>query len=93
MSVQVVEKTVLVEVIRHSETGLLLAMSEDMKGLYVHGRTIEEIDERLPQAIRSLLEADGVKAVRVRPIESVDAASGSDAWFPQQRRFQFQEAA
>jgi predicted RNase H-like HicB family nuclease len=50
-----------VETVEHRETGLLVAMSDDLPGLYVHGRSEEELEERIPVAIKALLEAQGLK--------------------------------
>jgi hypothetical protein len=41
---------------RHSETGLLAAYSEDLKGLLVTARTFEEIHEELPVVIADLVK-------------------------------------
>ena len=64
-------KIVKIEVVRHRTTGLLVAMSDDLPGLMVHGRTDEEIDERLEGAVRELLEAEGktVVDIEVTPAE------------------------
>ncbi|QRG06125.1 DUF1902 domain-containing protein [Xanthobacter dioxanivorans] len=53
------EQMINVEIKRHRETGLLLATSEDMPGLMVHGRTMAEMEERLPIAARDILEHQG----------------------------------
>ncbi len=42
----------------HIKSGLMLAISPDVPGLYVHGKNKEEIEERIPIAIRALVEAD-----------------------------------
>ena len=60
---------VSVEIIEHRDTGLLVGMSEDMKGLYVHGRSLDEMERRIPLAIREILEAEGRKNVVVRPVD------------------------
>jgi predicted RNase H-like HicB family nuclease len=48
-----------VETIEHRETGLYVAVSDDLPGLYVHGRSERELEERVPVAIKALLEAAG----------------------------------
>lgn len=58
-----------VSIISHAKTGLLLATSEDHKGLMVHGRSLEEIEARLPVAIRALLEAEGKTVASITPID------------------------
>jgi hypothetical protein len=42
-----------------------MAVSDDLKGLNVHGRSEEEIAERVPVAIRALLEASGKFVIEV----------------------------
>jgi hypothetical protein len=53
------DRTIRITLRRHDETGLLAAMSEDLVGLVVFGRTPEEIATKLPIAVRELLEALG----------------------------------
>jgi hypothetical protein len=52
-------RVITIQVARHQQTGLLVAYSDDLRGLYVHGRSEEELRERIPVAIRDILEADG----------------------------------
>jgi hypothetical protein len=49
----------VVETIKNRKTGLLIAMSDQLPGLYVHGRTQEELDVRVPIAIKAMLQAQG----------------------------------
>lgn len=53
------DMTISVEMLVHDGTGLIVAVSDELKGLYVHGRTIAEVEARLPECIRALLEAEG----------------------------------
>lgn len=46
-----------IHVLRHKTTGLLLAVSDDLKGLNVAARTLEEILTELPPALELLLGA------------------------------------
>lgn len=62
-------KIITVEIIEHRETGLLVGISEDMKGLYVHGRSREELEARLAPAIKELFEASGKPNVQVLSVE------------------------
>lgn len=55
MRVQVIH----VHVLKHQDTGLLMAVSDDLPGLIVHGRSEAELETRIPNAIRDLLEASG----------------------------------
>lgn len=58
-----------INVVTHRKAGLLVAMSDDLRGLIVHGRSDEELDERLPEAIRTLMEAQGHCVVEVSKAE------------------------
>jgi hypothetical protein len=70
-------REIRIRTLRHGPTGLLVAVSDDMKGLYVHGNSEEELIERLPVAIRALLEADGYEVERITEIDPpVRAAAG-----------------
>ncbi|MDY7097495.1 MAG: hypothetical protein SXU28_05100 [Pseudomonadota bacterium] len=42
---------------QHSETGLLCAFSDDLKGLVVFGRTPTQLYEKIPDACADLVEA------------------------------------
>lgn len=59
MVADMLRRTIRVQVLRHNETGLLLARSDDLHGLLLHAHTLDEIQQRLPVVIRDLLEADG----------------------------------
>lgn len=45
--------------LHHQKTDLIIATSPSHKGLMVHGRTVQEVEARIPEAIRALLEAEG----------------------------------
>lgn len=70
------EKIININTLEHRDTGLLIATSPDLKGLYVHGRTREELNRRIPQVIRDLLEASGLKVDRVLPLIDEPEAPG-----------------
>jgi hypothetical protein len=64
------KRVIRISVIKHAKADLLMAVSpEDMRGLVLHGRSLDEIEHRLPGTIRDLLEADGVgvDTVELRP--------------------------
>lgn len=63
-----VTKILRIEVMRHSDTGLLMAVCDEFPGLYVHARSQSELDERLPEAIRMLMEAEGHRIGEIREI-------------------------
>jgi hypothetical protein len=48
-----------VEIVRYVKSDLLMAFSADLPGLLVPARSEEQLDQRLPGAIRELLEAQG----------------------------------
>jgi hypothetical protein len=58
-------RTIRVHLVRNTTTGLLVAMSQDMKGLMVAARSEEQIEEELPGAIREILEAEGRRVLSV----------------------------
>jgi hypothetical protein len=60
---QVKHKLITIQTIRHRETGLIVAMSDELKGLYVHAHTDADLRERIPVAIRDILEANGYQVL------------------------------
>ena len=69
-------RTIRTDVLWNEKTGLLLAVSDDLKGLYVHGRIIQELYERIPIAIKDLLEANGEGIFEVSLIDSDAVLTG-----------------
>ena len=65
---------ITINVLMNKKSGLLVAVSDDLKGLYVHARSEEELHERLPVAIRSILEADGHQLEELVEIERLAPA-------------------
>lgn len=59
------KRTIRVQVLQHKETGLLAATSPDLHGLVVHGHSFGELQKRLPDAIRDLIEAEGESVVNL----------------------------
>ncbi|TPI29002.1 DUF1902 domain-containing protein [Mesorhizobium sp. B3-1-6] len=66
------ERTINIDVISHEKSGLLVAVSDELPGLYVHGDTYEEIRARLPDAIKSLVEASEKTQVEVQEVDDSD---------------------
>lgn len=66
-----------IRVAKHKDTGLLMAMSDDLYGLTIHARTAEEIRSQLAGAIRELLEAQGHTVISVTA-ENDDRFTGAD---------------
>lgn len=61
-------KSFRIQVLEHRETELLLAISPDHKGLYVHARDLDELEERIPVALQELLEAEGIAVLSVKAV-------------------------
>lgn len=51
------ERIINIEVLNHEQSGLMVAVSDDLPGLYVHGTSFEEVRSRVPAAIKSLVSA------------------------------------
>lgn len=64
----VTEKRITIEVLRYRDTDLLMAVSEEMPGLVVHGHSFRELEQRVPLVVKELLEMDGHKVGRVELI-------------------------
>jgi len=47
------------------DADLLVAVCPEMSGLVVHARSLDELDTKLPGAIRELVEAGGEKVLAV----------------------------
>lgn len=77
--------------VSHKDTGLLIAMSDELKGLYVHGRTQQELEDRIPIAIRAILEADGKKVISVKKEAGSEPRPGG--FLPTANSYQAQFAA
>jgi hypothetical protein len=72
-----IDKTIRIKVLAHKGGDLLMAVSEDLRGLVVHGRSDDEIEEKLPGVVRDLLEADGFEVVSLQ-IERQDESPVPD---------------
>ena len=71
------EMVVRVQFLRNKDTGLLIAMSDDLKGLMVPARSMEEMDVFLPEAIKELMEANGQSLEGVVIAAEADDDSGA----------------
>jgi hypothetical protein len=83
---QVKHKLVATRSIPHPGTGLIVAISDDMQGLYVHARSQADLLERTPVAIRDILEADGYRVLDLSKAGS--PAEAGAGFVPALRRFQ-----
>lgn len=69
--VDALPELITIDVFEHKETGLLLATSRELTGLYVHGSTEEEVNERVPGAIKAILLDLWSVAVEVEPVDAL----------------------
>jgi hypothetical protein len=83
---QVEHKLITIQTIRHRETGLLIAMSDEMKGLYVHARTDADLLQRIPITIRAILEADGYEVLDISEIDTLPEINAG--FVPALRKFE-----
>lgn len=58
-------REITIEIVKHRDSDLLVAFSDDLKGLMVTGRTQQEVESRLPGSIREILEAEGYQVINV----------------------------
>lgn len=82
-----VNRTITIDLVVHKDTKLMVATSPEMKGLIVHGRTESELEQRIPQAIRAVLEADGFQVEDVRPVTDDSDVIVPD-FIPTRRKFE-----
>lgn len=59
------DRDIEVLVLQRKKSDLLIAYSDDLPGLLVTGRTIEELEDRIPRAVKEILEAQGHVVLRV----------------------------
>jgi hypothetical protein len=62
------EKTIKIRTLEHLSGGLFMAVSDDVPGLSVAGLSQEEIEKKIPGAIREFLELLGHKVLSVEII-------------------------
>lgn len=72
----------------HKDGTLLVATSPELRGLIVHGRSEAELTERIPVAIRAILEADGYEVSDVRPSPEDDQPNIPDSFRSAPRSFE-----
>lgn len=58
-------REIKVVTIYHKNTDLMVAFSDDLKGLFVSGRSEDDLREKIPKAIQELFEAEGIKVISV----------------------------
>jgi hypothetical protein len=70
-------RTIRVQLVVNRDTGLLVALSDDLKGLVIAAASKEEVEQQIPGAIRELLEAEGRTVLSVTAeVEPKDLPSG-----------------
>lgn len=74
--------TIYLEFLEHPGTGRMAAVSEELPGLLVTGKSVEDVMSQIEPAIRELFEADG-KEVTINPLERDDREAG---WTDHARR-------
>lgn len=73
-----VKRKIVFEITKLDASGRYVARSNDLRGVYAQGDTVEHLRSRLPRIIRAFYEAQGyqVETVRTRPAELMSSASG-----------------
>jgi hypothetical protein len=61
---ELLEKLIRITMFAHKKVGLLMATSDDLPGFNLLGQSEEEIERKLPAAVRDFLEMSGYKIVR-----------------------------
>jgi hypothetical protein len=87
MSMLVKNTLISINVLYHPPTKMLVATSPELKGLIVHARSEEEINERVPLAIRLIMEADGYIVESVTPVDG-DESPAPAGFVATPRKFQ-----
>lgn len=54
-----------IEIAKHESSGLYLAQSRDLPALMVPANSIAELEERISQSVREILEHTGVRVLNV----------------------------
>ncbi|MCZ7860864.1 hypothetical protein O9X98_05555 [Agrobacterium salinitolerans] len=68
---------VRVEITRLPSTGMFLGVCPVLDGMFVHGRNVPEMEDRIPKAIRHILEDMGYRDIVVEKLtdDGTDDAS------------------
>jgi hypothetical protein len=62
---EIVTRLVNIRIVQYRNSDLLVALSDDLKGLMVPGRSEQEIANKVPDAVREIFEAQGFRVVSV----------------------------
>jgi hypothetical protein len=79
-------EVIRVSIVKLAKTGMLMAVSDSIKGIVVHGRSVKDVDRRIEGAIRHFFEERGGKDVEVEMIGK-DAALSRDKRMPASRNY------
>ncbi len=60
------KRTIVFEIKKIEGHNFYVARSEDLRGVYAQGDTVEQVRRRLPRIIRAFFEAKGIQVETVR---------------------------
>jgi hypothetical protein len=69
MAMELARTLVRVEITRLPKTGMFLGVCPVLKGFFVHGRNVPEMEDRIPKAIRHVLEGMGYTDIEVEKLD------------------------
>jgi hypothetical protein len=67
-------KYIHVKMLEHKTNGLFVAVSDDVKGLYVSGQSEDQVLERLPRVMKMLLEAREGRVMSIDLVQDPEMA-------------------
>lgn len=73
---EIVELSINVRVVEHKSSKLLIAMSNDLPGLYVAAQSEDQIEREIEGAIRQVLEAQGKNVISITTEIDTDLPDG-----------------
>ena len=76
---QVEHRTIQIVTKYNAKNGLIAAFSDDLQGLLVVGKTTQEVERKLPGAVREILEAMGNDVGELELIPTDEKPSGWSA--------------
>ena len=69
-------ESVIVRLVKSVRTGLVAAISDDIPGFLVTARTVEKVDELVPEALAEIYREEGCEDVVVVLLEPAAPAAG-----------------
>jgi hypothetical protein len=76
------QKIIHIKTLVHKSTGALLAVSDDLKGFMVAGKTHDEIEHKLETALRDHFELLGFALISILVSSEEDEVAGFDRSLP-----------